>query len=389
MAGNVGKARKSRVAEPAGRQAPCKCLAHKGVFIMRIGIGPEQGNALEAKSLAQWIAFAPFVFQATVAMRDLGLLATIEAAGEAGIDTVRLADQVGLSKYSTSVLLDFAVDIGLVEESGGTYILAKTGYFILNDEMTTVNINFTRDVCYQALGTLGESVRDGKPRGLIALGDWNNLYDGLTHLPDSASDSWFEFDHFYSDRAFEQLLPIVFSDPVREILDIGGNTGRWAERCLAYDSQVRVTIMDLPGQLEIARKNLSAEGYGDRFNTYSINVLRDNHPYYKGADVIWMSQFLDCFSEQEILQILGNTVAVMDDRTVLYITELFWNRQKFDAARFSLNAISLYFTCIANGKSRMYHSEDMKALVRRAGLVVEREIDDIGEGHTVFRCRRS
>ncbi|MEA3412400.1 MAG: class I SAM-dependent methyltransferase [Pseudomonadota bacterium] len=352
-------------------------------------MGPEQPSALEAKSLAQWIAFAPFVFQATVVLRDSGLLASIDAAGEAGIDASRLADQTGLSLYGTRVLLDFAVDIGLVVESDGVYVLAKTGYFILNDEMTRVNMDFSRDVCYQALGALGESIRDGKPRGLAVLGDWENLYDGLTNLPGSASKSWFRFDHFYSDRVFDEFLSVVFANPVQEILDIGGNTGRWARKCMAHDSRVRVTIMDLPQQLAIARENMALAGYSDRFNEYPLDVLRDDRPYYKGADVIWMSQFLDCFSEQEIQKILGKTVAVMDSDTVLYIIELFWDRQKYDAARFSLNATSLYFTCVANGKSRMYHSGDMKALVRQSGLVVEQETDNVGEGHTVFLCRRA
>jgi len=356
---------------------------------MKLNPGAGQISALEAKSQAQWIAFAPFVFQATVVMRDRGLLAGIDAAGEAGIDAVRLADETGISLYGTRVLLDFAVDVGLVQETGGNYILGKTGYFVLNDEMTRVNMDFTRDVCYRALDALDESIRDGKPRGLAALGDWENLYDGLTTLPGTAAESWLRFDHFYSDRVFEEFLPLVFSAPVKEILDIGGNTGRWAQRCLAHDPQVRVTIMDLPQQLAIARENITAAGYGDRFNAYPLDVLREERPYYRGADVIWMSQFLDCFSEQEILKILGNAVAVMDSYTVLYIVELFWDRQRYDAARFSLNATSLYFTCIANGKSRMYHSGDMKALVKQAGLVVEQEIDDIGEGHTVFRCRRA
>jgi hypothetical protein len=356
---------------------------------MKLNMGPGQGSALEAKSLAQWIAFAPFVFQATVVMRDRGLLASIDAAGETGINAVRLADETGLSLYGTRVLLDFAVDIGLVQEAGGAYVLAKTGYFVLNDDMTRVNMDFTRDVCYQALGALDESICDGKPRGLAALGDWENLYDGLTNLPGTASESWLRFDHFYSDRVFDELLPLVFSEPVKEILDIGGNTGRWAQRCLAHDPQVRVTIVDLPKQLAVARENIAAAGYGDRFNEYPLDVLRDDRPYYKGADVIWMSQFLDCFSEQEILKILGNAVAVMDSHTVLYIIELFWDRQKYEAARFSLNATSLYFTCIANGKSRMYHSGDVKALVQQAGLVVEQETDGVGEGHTVLRCRRA
>ena len=361
----------------------------KDGLLMKLIMGPGQGSALEAKSLAQWIAFAPFVFQATVVMRDRGLLAGIDAAGETGIDAVRLADETGISLYGTRVLLDFAVDIGLVQEAGGVYSLAKTGYFILNDDMTRVNMDFTRDVCYQALDALDESIRDGKPRGLAALGGWDNLYDGLTQLPGTASASWFRFDHFYSDRVFDEFLPVVFATPVKEILDIGGNTGRWAQRCLAHDSQVCVTIMDLPQQLTVARKNLVSAGYGGRFNEYPLDVLRDDRPYYKGADVIWMSQFLDCFSEREILNILGNTVAVMNSSTLLYIIELFWDRQIYDAARFSLNATSLYFTCVANGKSRMYHSEDMKALVHQAGLVVEQEADDIGEGHTVFRCRRA
>jgi len=209
----------------------------------------------------------------------------------------------------------------------------------------------------------------------------------LTSLPGSASESWFRFDHFYSDRVFDEFLPVVFATPVKEILDIGGNTGRWAQRCLAHDSQVRVTIMDLPQQLAVARKNIAAAGYSDRFNEYPLDVLREDRSYYPSADVIWMSQFLDCFSEKEILKILRNAVAVMDSNTVLYIIELFWDRQKYEAARFSLNATSLYFTCIANGKSRMYHSGDMKKLVEEAGLVVEQDTDGIGEGHTVFRCR--
>jgi hypothetical protein len=356
---------------------------------MKTRSGPRQGSALEAKSLAQWIAFAPFVFQATVVMRDRGLLGGIDAAGEAGVGADQLAEQTGLSLYGTRVLLDFAVDIGLVFETDGSYVLAKTGYFILNDDMTRVNMNFTRDVCYQALGALDQSISDGKPRGLAALGNWENLYDGLTHLPGTASESWLRFDHFYSDRVFDDFLPVVFSEPVKEILDIGGNTGRWAQRCLAHDPNVRVILMDLPQQLAVARVNIAAAGYSDRFNEYPLDVLREDRSYYQGADVIWMSQFLDCFSEQEILKILRHAVAIMDSNTVLYIIELFWDRQKFDAARFSLNATSLYFTCIANGKSRMYQSGDIKALLTEAGLAVEQEIDDIGEGHTVFRCRRA
>jgi len=350
--------------------------------------GVDSETALEAKSRAQWIAFAPFVFQATVTIRDCGLLAAIGACPNEGTGIDELAKKTGIPLYGVRVLLDFALDFGLVVRTGSFYTLGKTGYFVLNDDMTRVNMNFTRDVCYRALESLEESVRAGVPVGLGALGEWESLYDGLTRLPEPASDSWFCFDHFYSDRVFDEVLPMVFGDPVTEILDIGGNTGRWAERCLTYDPHVYVTLMDLPRQVEAARENIRAAGFDDRFNGYPLDVLRDSGAYYKGADVIWMCQFLDCFAESEILRILEKVVVVMDANTVLYIVELFWDRQKYDAARFSLNAVSLYFTCIANGKSRMYHSDDMRRLVEQSGLKIVRERDDIGEGHTVLCCRR-
>ncbi len=355
---------------------------------MKFDTESNKASALQAKSMAQWIAFAPFVFQATVVIRDTGLLEAIDEAGDSGESAASLAKKTGVSEYGVKVLLDFGVSIGLVWQQGDRFILSKTGYFVLNDEMTRVNMDFTRDVCYRALDHLDDSIRDGKPRGLAELGKWNTLYEGLTTLPGTASESWFRFDHFYSDRVFDEMLPIVFSTPVKEVLDIGGNTGRWALKCLAHDAAVRVTIMDLPIQLKVAKKNITEAGFLDRYNEYPADVLEQAQPFYKGADVICMSQFLDCFSEQEILAILKRAAAVMDQDTQLYIIELLWDRQKYEAASFSLNATSLYFTCIANGNSRMYHSSDLLNMISQAGLSVELDMDGVGEGHTLLRCKK-
>ena len=65
--------------------------------------------------------------------------------------------------------------------------------------------------------------------------------------------------------------------------------------------------------------------------------------YTQNADVIWMSQFLDCFSQEQILSILLRAVSVMSDETCLYILDTYWDRQRFEAAAYSINAVSLYF----------------------------------------------
>ena len=101
-----------------------------------------------------------------------------------------------------------------------------------------------------------------------------------------------------------------------------------------------------------------------------------------------MSQFLDCFSEEEIVAILQRAKVGMNSETELFIMETFWDDQKYPASTYSLHATSLYFTSMANGNSRMYHSDDMRKLVEKAGLFVEKEFSNIGVSHTLFKCKR-
>ncbi|MCH5690731.1 hypothetical protein LWM68_44790 [Niabella sp. W65] len=40
------------------------------------------------------------------------------------------------------------------------------------------------------------------------------------------------------------------------MLEIGGNTGKWALASTKFDPDVRITIVDLPGQAAMAKKIL-------------------------------------------------------------------------------------------------------------------------------------
>ena len=101
-----------------------------------------------------------------------------------------------------------------------------------------------------------------------------------------------------------------------------------------------------------------------------------------------MSQFLDCFSEDEIISILSRARMVMGENTRLFIMETLWDRQRFEPAAFCLTMTSLYFTAIANGNSKMYHSEDLELFIRKAGLKIERIYDGLGQGHSIIVVRK-
>ena len=109
-----------------------------------------------------------------------------------------------------------------------------------------------------------------------------------------------------------------------------------------------MTILDLPQQIALAQENIAKAGFSHRIGFHAVDML--SPAALPGeADVWWMSQFLDCFSPDQIVAMLTRVAQVMKPGARLCIMELFWDAQKFEAASFSLNATSLYFTCMANG----------------------------------------
>ena len=347
-------------------------------------------SALEAKQEAQRIAFGPFVFQASKALRDLGVLQVLAGAGKAGLALPEIATQTGLSHYAARVLAEAGLGIGAVLLDDERFVLANLGHYLLRDEMTRVNMDFVHDVNYKGFYHLQDSLREGRPAGLAELApNARTLYEALGGFPEQVRKSWLVFDHFYSDNSFATVLPMIFSQPVVRVLDVGANTGKWAIACGKHCEQVQVTMCDLPGQLALARKNIEAQGLSARVAEYPVDILQPDTTLPDGHDVIWMSQFLDCFSEDEIVMILRKAAAVMTADTRLFIMETYWDRQRFENAAFCLQQTSLYFTCMANGNSQMYHSQVMHDCIRKAGLDVVKETDGVGISHTVTQLKKA
>jgi hypothetical protein len=200
--------------------------------------------------------------------------------------------------------------------------------------------------------------------------------------------SWFDFDHFYSDQVFNAALNSVLEEKPSYIFDIGGNTGRWAIACCESDKQVKVKILDLPGQLEDAERNVRERNFENRVDFHAIDLLSPAEAIPMGADVFWMSQFLDCFGEEEINSILTRVHAASGDNTIVYILEPFYDNQRFDAARYCLTGTSLYFTTIANGNSKMYGIEEMKRLVSESGFEIVEVTPLLADSyHTLLKCK--
>jgi SAM-dependent methyltransferase len=341
-------------------------------------------SAFDAFRQAHRIAFGPLTFQAVRVARDRGLLAALEDHAAAGLTPEEAAGATGLGVYAAKVLLEGCDSAGAVEESAGRYRLSPVGTILLHDDLVRVNMNFTHDVCYQGAFHLEESIAGGRPAGLKVFGGWDTIYQGLLELPAQVRRSWLDFDHHYSDGAFPAALAAVFDRPVARLLDVGGNTGKWALLCLRGRPGTEVTILDHPRQLEAALANAAAAGVQDRLVARTVDLLDASQAFPRGFDVVWMSQLLDCFGDAEVLSLLQRGRAALAPGGRLMVLEPCWDRQPNAAARDSVEATSLYFTCMANGNSRMFHSSDLHRNFAAAGL--KPMLEQQHGFHTLFSC---
>jgi len=323
-------------------------------------------SAYDAMYEAQKIAYAPVIFQVVRALRDLGILRLLEQSGKGGMTAVAIGEALEVSSYGVEILLESGLSCNVVEYNRDEpaaykdriYFLSKVGYYLLNDPMTRINMDFNHHVCYQGLGDLDKSISDGKPRGLAVFGkQWKTIYQALPHLPEKARNSWYSFDNFYSDSTYPLVLPIVLKDHPKTMVDIGTN------------------------------QNIETAGFSDRITANPMNVLDADLEFPRGLDIYWMSQFVSCFGHDEVVSILRRVANAMSSESRLFILETCWDRQEHEAAAYSLVNTSPYFTCMANGNSKMYHSEELLNCVAEAGLEVVEIHDNLSICHSMFECR--
>lgn len=367
----------------------------------------ERYSAQDAQALAHIISFGPVVFQTARLMVKYGIFAMLDEHQE-GLTQKEIEQKTGLSAYACKCLLEASLTTGSVylqsaasdqqsaisdQQSAANedrYMLSKVGWFLLNDPLIHVDMDFNHDVNYEGWFVLDKALEEGRPAGLEHFGSWPTIYEGLSQLPEQVQKSWFGFDHYYSDNSFDEALALIFKDGKKHVLDVGGNTGRFALRCVGYSPEAEVTICDLPQQIGLMREATKGKEGAERIHGVGMNLLDPTSafPTDKRYDVIWMSQFLDCFSEEQIVSILSRAAKIMDKDNRLLIMETLWDRQKYLAAAFALTQISLYFTALANGNSKMYNTDDMLRLVKEAGLEVETMHDNLGMGgHTIIVCK--
>ena len=344
-------------------------------------------TAKQAQYEAQKIAFAPIIFQVARSMRDLGILEVIYENDKNPLNIEQIAQKVNITVYGVKTLIETSLSADIVKEENDKYTITKTGYFLLKDEMTKINMNYNHYVNYKGLYDLDTAIVNEKAEGLKEFGDCETIYPLLSTLPAKVKQSWFEFDHYYSDTALDDAIEILLENKPKKVLDIGGNTGKFSIRLANKSDTIKVTIADLKEQIALATQNIKENNLEDRVDFYSTNILDENLSIPNGYDMIWMSQFLDCFKEKDIIDILTRVKKAKDKDAKIYIMEPLWDKQSVEVGAYCIINTSPYFTAMANGYSKMVNSWDMLDYIKKAGLKIESEIHNIGICQSILICK--
>lgn len=341
-------------------------------------------SVIEAQFEAQKIAFAPIIFQVARSMKDLKILDILFKHRD-GLSLDQLAKLSNVPRLNLQVLCESAASANIIYEEDEKFFISKIGLFIKNDEMTNVNMNFNHFINYFGLYDLDKSIMEERPVGLKHFGSWDTIYQAISSLPKEAKKAWLEFDHFYSDNSFNEAIKILENQNPKTILDIGGNTGKFAIAYKKENPNINITVLDLPQQIKMLKRNIYENSISN-ISTVEANILHDDTKIPSGFDIVWMSQFLDCFSHEQIVSILKKVKKSMQKDTQVMIMEPFWDRQDNKTAAFCVINTSPYFTALANGNSKMFKFSDLEDCIKEAGLKIVQIQDDIGKCQTILRC---
>lgn len=350
----------------------------------------EQFSARQAQELALLYSWSPAVFQIARLMVDWGVLDAIDNSKD-GLTVDEVMRITKRNRLSVCCLLEASLtsSILLVNPETDKYRLSKIGWFLLHDEMTRVNLRFNQAVNYRSFYHLDESLMQEKPVGLKTLGMWNSIYEALCYLPYEVRNAWLDYDHFYSNNSYEVAIPYVLDNSPHTLLDVGGNTGEMALRCVSIDKNIKVTVCDLPQQIEMMYQAIAGKEGAERIDGFAVNLLDEEVNFSQQYDVIWMSQFIMCFSEEQIDDILHCIIRAMHKNSVLYMMEVMWNQQQYPAAAFCQTMNSLYFVSTASGNNKMLSFDTLIAHIEKVGLRVMERHDQIGiGGHTLLKLRK-
>ena len=292
---------------------------------------------------------------------------------EGEMTTASLASALQSDRNSVRRLVHVLVDIGLLEYRnnclGNTRIASR--YLVKGKSGYLGNIVHHAGNLWHFWDGLENQVKTGYGREpdddyLNAFPD--RLIDYLAAMHDSAASK----AHIIADA-------LSIAD-YREMLDIGCGPGTYAIAFAECNPDLTCTLIDLEANLVYAREQINRSRAKERIRTRTCQVLEDAIPG-SGYDLVFISQFIHIYSEQEVRQIIARAWDVLAPSGTLAVHDYILSEPGSRECTASLFDLTML---LGTPQGRCYSFDEVRSMLMAHGAHTIREIPvDLGSSLVV------
>jgi SAM-dependent methyltransferase len=280
---------------------------------------------------------------------QLGILRRLcqARAGVAG-----LAETLGLGERGTEALCDALVSLGVLRRIGAELEVVEELRPVL-DPTSPHSMSAILDHHWHILqrwARLEDVVRSGQPVPRPPQ-DPAQLTAFILGMADIAR------------RESEPLWAAADLAGRRHLIDVGGGPGELALAALERWPELRASILDRPGVLEIARAYGAGRGVGDRLDFIPGDALEGAIP---PCDVALVSAVVHSYGPEDVALLGRNVAAGLEPGGLLIVREFMWDdRTHSGPAMAGLFAVNML---VGTSGGRCYAPEELQDLLGPAGF---------------------
>jgi hypothetical protein len=324
------------------------------------------------------LLFGAAAFQALRASCETGLIDLLGANPE-GLTRESVAVDLNISGRWLDILLKAASATGLIIQKDARYNLTEDLKAVVHSSewmLFKATVAFEQYITYPGIQDFTESLVSGSNIGLRHFsGRGDSLYERLSTNP-KLQKTFYDYMRSWSQLGSPVLMRALAEIAPKKMLDVGGGDGINAEIATRQFPELRATILDLPGVIDVSLAKLELAALSDRIDVVGIDILKDDFPV--GYDTVLFAHQLVIWTEEENCLLLrkANSSLPIGGRVVIFssITDNS-NDGPFVAAM-----ASIYHACIPVEGGNIYSWAQYEGWLNTCGFGEIRRIK--GDGWT-------
>ena len=225
-------------------------------------------------------------------------------------------------------------------------------------------VKYTHDVKEKCGIYLQESLKEGHNVGMEKLfpGEGTTIYERFTNYPD-VEKSLAGAVSIYSELSWASA-DVTELGQITEILDVAGGNGTNAIRMCRQFPNLKVTVLDFPSVIEIARKNIEEHGLSDRITCVGKDMFNEEWP--TGKEAVLLSHLVEIFPIESVEKLYAKAHAALRDSGRMFVWTTTAN--ELETGGYEAAKLSLYFFTASSGEGMTYTVEDHRRTVKSIGF---------------------